>query len=273
MNKAIKLFKEPRCKSCDLIASWPGIGNVSLIIARYLKEQLDMEEIGTIEPFDFFDPIGVMVRDNVIESPRFPESKFYFWQNPKTERGLVLFIGEEQPSSKGYELSNCVLDVCTKLKIKRVHTCAAAIAKIHHTEMPKVWAVATRQQLIEEMKSYDVVLRGALQIAGLNGIFLGAAKERGIDGVCLLGEVAGYTTRLPNPKAAKAILEILCQLLTMEVDLTELGIMARQADEEMKKLAAEAMGEFITSYTKPVWPQEEDEEDLDDEDDEEDEED
>lgn len=273
MNKAIKLFREPKIKSCDLIASWPGIGNVSLIIARYLKEQLAMEEIGKIEPFNFFDPIGVMVRDNLVESPRFPESKFYFWQNPRTERGLVLFIGEEQPNSKGYDLSNCVLDVCNKLKIKRVHTLAAAIAKIHHTEMPKVWAVATRQQLIDEIKSYDVVLRGTLQIAGLNGIFLGAAKERGIDGVCLLGEVAGYTTRLPNPKAAKAILEILMQMLDMEVDLTELAIMAKQADEEMKKMAAEAMGEFITSYTKPVWPQEEDEEDLEDEDDEEDEED
>jgi hypothetical protein len=35
----------------------------------------------------------------------------------------------------------------------------------------------------------------------------------------------------------------------------------------MKKLAAEAMGEFISSYTKPVWPpEEEDDEDEDDED-------
>jgi hypothetical protein len=36
----------------------------------------------------------------------------------------------------------------------------------------------------------------------------------------------------------------------------------------MKKLAAEAMGEFIDRYTKPVWPpeEEEEEEELEDED-------
>ena len=64
INNAIKLYKEPGSKDYDLIASWPGIGNVSLILARYLKDKLNAEEIGIIEPFDFYNPIGVMVRNN-----------------------------------------------------------------------------------------------------------------------------------------------------------------------------------------------------------------
>ena len=268
MSDALKIYKEPGNKACDLIASWPGIGNVSLILARYMIEKLNAEEIGTIEPFDFFDPIGVMVKDNIIEAPQFPSSKFYYWQNPDSDRDIILFVSDEQPSSKGYELANCVLDISNKFQIRRVYTCAAAIAKIHHTEMPKVWGAATKQKLVEELREYDIVLRGALQIAGLNGLFLGAAKERGIEGICLLGEVPSYTTRIPNPKAALAILGVMAEILGIDIDLTELSIISRQSDEEMKKLAAEAMEEFITSYTKPVWPQEEEEEDEDDEDDE-----
>jgi hypothetical protein len=38
----------------------------------------------------------------------------------------------------------------------------------------------------------------------------------------------------------------------------------------MKRMAAEAMGEFITSYTKPVWPQDEYEEEEDDDEDDDD---
>ncbi len=268
MKNAIRLFKEPKSKECDLLASWPGIGNVSLILAKYLKDKLGAEEIGTIEPFDFYNPIGVMVKNNIVEAPQFPESKFYYWHNTRSERGLVMFISDEQPSSKGYDLSNCVLDISKKLRIKRVFTCAAAITRMHHTEMPKVWGAATQAGLLTDLKKYDIVLRGDIQIAGLNGIFLGVAKERNVDGICLLGEVPMYITRIPNPKAALAILGVMVQMLDIEIDLSELASLAKQADEDMKKLAAEAMEEFITSYTKPVWPPEEEyEEDEEEEDD------
>jgi len=259
MKDAIKLYKEPYPKDCDLIAAWPGIGNVALIIARYIKDKLNVEELGEIEPFDFFDPIGVMVKNNIIEAPQFPESKFYYWHNPDSSKDMILFIGDEQPSFKGYELANCILDVCEKFRVKRVYTCAAAITRIHHSEKPKVWGVATASEVIEPLKEYDIVLRGELQIAGLNGLFLGVAKERGMEGVCLLGEVPMYTTRIPNPKASLAVLEVMIKILGIDINLAELAIVAKESDEEMKELAAEAMGEFIDRYTKPVWPQEDDE--------------
>jgi uncharacterized protein (TIGR00162 family) len=273
MKNALKLYKEPKSKEYDLLASWPGIGNVSLILAKYLRDKLGAEEIGTIEPFDFYDPIGVMVKNNIVEAPQFPESKFYYWHNPELDRGLLLFISDEQPSSKGYDLANSVLDISKKLKINRVYTCAAAIARIHHTEMPHVWGATTNKDLIEDLKKYDIVLRGNIQIAGLNGLFLGVAKERGIDGICLLGEVPGYTTRIPNPKAALAILNVMTKMLRINVDTAELATIAKQTDEEMKKLAAEAMEEFITSYTKPVWPAPEDYDEEEGDEDEEEEED
>ncbi|MBC8275812.1 MAG: PAC2 family protein [Chloroflexi bacterium] len=257
MRGAVKLYKEPRLKSCDLIAAWPGIGNVALIVAKYIKDKLNAEEIGEIEPFDFFDPIGIMVKGNIIEAPQFPESKFYHWHNSISGRDLILFISDEQPSFKGYELASSVLDVSRKLKVKRVYTCAAAIARIHHAEKPKVWGAATSQKLLEILRKYDVILRGDIQIAGLNGLFLGVAKEMGFEGICLLGEVPMYTTRIPNPKASLAVLDILTKMLDININLSELAKVAKESDEEMTKLAAEAMGEFIDRYTKPVWPPEE----------------
>ncbi|OGO58805.1 MAG: hypothetical protein A2025_00380 [Chloroflexi bacterium RBG_19FT_COMBO_47_15] len=257
MRGVVKLYKEPRVKSCDLIAAWPGIGNVALIVAKYIKDKLKAEEIGEIEPFDFFDPIGIMVKGNIIEAPQFPESKFYHWHNSTSGRDLILFISDEQPSFKGYELASSVLDVSRKLKVKRVYTCAAAIARIHHAEKPKVWGAATNQKLLEILRKYDVILRGDIQIAGLNGLFLGVAKEMGFEGICLLGEVPMYTTRIPNPKASLAVLDILTKMLDININLSELAKVAKESDEEMTKLAAEAMGEFIDRYTKPVWPPEE----------------
>ena len=272
IKKLANFHKEPRPRPCDLVAAWPGIGNLSLIVTRYLREKLEAEEIGEIEPFAFFDPIGVMVKDNIVEAPQFPEGKFYYWHNSNAKKDILFFISDEQPTFKGYDLANFILDIAKKFKVQRVYTFAAAIAKIHHTEQPKVWGVATDTSLIAFLRRFEVVLRGRLQIAGLNGLLLGVARERGLEGICLLGEVPSYTTRIPNPKASLAVLKVLLKVLEVDIDLAELAKIAEESDQQMKRLAAQAMGEYIDRYTRPVWPPPEDEEEFEEEEEDEDEE-
>ena len=262
MNNLVKLYARPKLKSPNMLAAWPGIGNVSILVASYLEKKLDFKRLGTVEAAHFFDPIGIAVRDNVVEAPQFPQSRFSYWKNEGGGRDIILFIGDDQPSSNAYELANCVLDVGLKFQAKRIYTCAAAITRIHHTEQPRVWGVATVQRLTDELKEYDLVQRGNLQISGLNGLLLGVAKERNIEGICLLGEVPGYTTRIQNPMAALAILGVLPKMLGIEIDTSEMTQMASETRDRMKQIAAEAMGQYIDQFTEPIWEygQEEEEE-------------
>ncbi|MFC1992326.1 PAC2 family protein [Chloroflexota bacterium] len=260
MNSLIKLYARPRLKSPNMLAAWPGIGDVSIIVATYLQRNLGFKELGEIEASQFFDPIGVMVKDNLVEAPQFPQSKFYYWKNKGGGSDIILFIGEAQPAAKGYELANCVLDVGLRFKAERVYTCAAALTRIHHTEQPRAWGVATSQQGSEDLRKYDLVQRGNLQIAGLNGLLLGVAKEKGIEGVCLLGEVPAYATRVQNPMAALAILTVLAKILRIEIDTAELEQIAMETKERMRQVAAEAMGEYLDYFTEPIWEHGEEEE-------------
>ena len=66
MKDLVKLYAKPKLNSPNMLAAWPGIGNVSLIAATYLRRKLDFKELGEIEASYFFDPIGVMVEDNVV---------------------------------------------------------------------------------------------------------------------------------------------------------------------------------------------------------------
>lgn len=265
MKDPIKLYRQPRPKKCFMLASWPGIGDVSLTAAKYLVEKLKAVEIGEIEPVEFFEPVGVAVKDNLVESPRFPESKFYYWQSDEADRGLVIFIGEEQPVFRGYELVNCVLDAAQKLRVGKIYSCAAAVTRIHHSEEMRVWGVATASDLLDELSQHDVILRGNLRIAGLNGLILGMARERGMQGICLLGEVPAYATQIANPKASLAVLGILTKMLGIALDLTELRQMAKQVDEEMDRIAKRVTAEFIDQFTEPIWEQDEDEDEEQDE--------
>lgn len=260
MENLIRLSARPKLKAPVMLASWPGIGNVSIIVATYLKKKLPFQELGKIEPSHFFDPIGVVVRENIIEAPQFPENKFYYLKNKDATSDIILFIGEDQPLNKGYELANCVLDVGARFGVRRVYTCAAALSSIHHTEPPRVWGVVTSSRMRPVLRQYDLVQKGNLQISGLNGLLLGVAKERGIEGVCLLGEVPMHATRIPNPIAALAVLRVLVRMLGIEIDLAELDEMAKEAAERMKEIAAEAMGEYIDRFTQPIWEHREEEE-------------
>ena len=163
--------------------------------------------------------------------------------------------------AKGYELANCVLDVGERFGVKRIYTCAAALSHIHHTEIPRVWGVATAREMVEDLKSFDLVQKSNFQIAGLNGLLLGVAREREIEAVCLLGEVPMYASRVQNPMAALAVVKVLAKMLNIEIDTRELTQLATETQERMKQVAAEAMSEYIDHFTMPVWEQDEEEED------------
>ncbi len=260
MKNSVKIRARPRLKTPVLLAAWPGIGDVAIIVAQYLKRKLDFKELGELEASHFFEPIGVLVKGNVVEAPQFPQSKLYYFKNKGDGNDIILLIGDDQPQTKSYELANCVVDVAFRFQVGRIYTCAAALTRIHHTEQPRVWGVGTSPKVVEDLEKYQLLQKGNLHIAGLNGLLLGVAKERDIEGVCLLGEVPMYATRIQNPMAALAITNVLSIMLGIKVDLTELTQIASEARERMKQLAAEAMGEYIDYFTTPIWESGEEEE-------------
>ena len=78
MKDLVKLYARPKLNSPNMLAAWPGVGNVAMIVAAYLERKLGFKELGEIEASHFFDPIGVLVKNNVVEAPQFPQSAFYY---------------------------------------------------------------------------------------------------------------------------------------------------------------------------------------------------
>ena len=157
----IRLYKEPGLKKPDMIVGWPGIGNVGIIAIDTLREQLQAEEFGEIEPWDFFYPTRVVIKAGQLEDLEFPNNKFYYKR--LEQKDLIIFIGEEQPTARGgtyaegekaYQMANLVLDVAARFACHRVYTSGAVVSLTHHTLKPRVWAVPNREDLIEEVKRH-----------------------------------------------------------------------------------------------------------------------
>jgi proteasome assembly chaperone (PAC2) family protein len=249
----IKLYKRPRLDNPIMVASWPGIGSIGLIVVEMLRNMLDAEEIGEIEPWDFFYPRKLFIKDDVLQRLEFPGSKFYVKRTEK--RDLLIFVGEEQPSSSGrayaegtraYQMANLVIDLALDFGCSRLYTSGAAVAAVHHSQKPKVWAVPNSEDLLKEVKVLkNTVLMsdiddrsGQGNIAGLNGLLLGVARKRGLDAICVMGEVPVYLQGLSllYPKASLSVLETLKDALDLDIDLSEISSLAERSEDEIDML-------------------------------------
>lgn len=249
----IVFSKQPELENPVLIACWPGIGNVGVLAVDTLRGMLQAEELGDIEPWDFFYPKRVVIRDGELKDIDFPSCKFYFKRTGATD--LVFFIGEEQPSevgkgygeaTKAYEMAQLVLDVAQQFRCQRVYTAGAAVTLAHHTATPRVWAVPNTESLLHELKTYpntvlmsDIEAReGEGSITGLNGLLLGVARSRGLDSICLLGEIPMYLQAFPfpYPKASKAVLDVLGAALHITVQVDVMDTFIERSEAEIDRL-------------------------------------
>ncbi len=250
---AIIIRKEPELKRPDILVGWPGIGNIGILAVNTFRQEVQAEEIGEIEPWDFFYPSRVRIRGGVLEEMEFPSNKFYYKRFEN--RDLLFFIGEEQPSGRGrlyaeggkaYEMANLVLDVAERFGCRRIYTSGAAVALTHHMVKPRVWAVATTEELVAEAKSYVNTMpmsrvegRGNQgNITGLNGLLIGVARKRGIEGVCLMGEIPDYLSRVPfpYPRASQSVLEVLAAITGVSVNVGVLDDMAAQMESVIENV-------------------------------------
>jgi proteasome assembly chaperone (PAC2) family protein len=244
----IRLYTEPKLRKPDMVASWPGIGNIGLIAVNTLRGQVRAEELGEIEPWDFFYPRRVIIKDGILADLEFPSNKFYYQR--LEEKDLIIFVGEEQPidggrvyaeGKKAYQIANLVLDVAERFGCQRIYTSGAAVALTRHTLKPRVWAVTSSESLIKEVKSYEnTILMSEIEgrgdwgsISGLNGLLLGLARKRGFEAICLMGEIPDYLSGapFPYPRASKSVLEVLTNLLGIQIGYDALDEMAVQMDE------------------------------------------
>jgi uncharacterized protein (TIGR00162 family) len=235
----VKLHHEPKLKDPYLFAAWSGMGNVALGAAEYLRDKLGAEQFGEIKLTECFGFSGVSVKDDgTVESPTLttsPRNEFYCWKKRGSAHDVIIFMGEAQPSGMEYELAHKVIEVAEKFKVKRIYTAAAFALPIQVSQESKVHCVATNVELIGDLKRFDLRLMTDGSISGLNGFILGIAKKKGIEGVCLLGEMPNYLTHIEYPKASHAVLSILTKMLNINIDLGELLAVAKYQEEEIKR--------------------------------------
>jgi uncharacterized protein (TIGR00162 family) len=226
----IKEFAQIEPNNPILIEGLPGLGLVGKIALRYLIKQLKAKKIAYLYSPHF--PYFVLV--NKKGNVRLLRGAFYYYKNPKGPNDIILFTGDSQSQTiEGqYEIADRVLDFSQKHNVKTIATIGGY--RMEPKEKPKVFIAATSQEILNKALQAGATLStSGSPIVGTAGLILGLARFKKIDALCLLGETRGY---LPDPLAAKSVLEVLKSTFNFDLDLTGMNEEIARAETMVTRL-------------------------------------
>lgn len=226
-------YKNPKLNKPVLIGGLPGIGNVGKIAAEYLVEKLKMQKM--LDLFSQYFPPQVFINE---DGMAMLVRNTIYYKKMKGKNDLMILVGDFQGTTQDgqYELSHFVLETAKKYNVSAVYTLGGySVGKI--VESPRVLGAVTDLSMVEWLKKSGVVFPKGEPgggIVGSAGLLLGMAKEIfSISGACLMGETSGY---FADPKGAIEILKVLCSILGVDVDMTDLINRSKQIDEITGKM-------------------------------------
>jgi len=230
----LKVLNDPKLKKPVFVEGLPGVGNVGKLAAEHLIDELKATKFAELTSKDF--PPQVFVTPN--GTIKLVNNELFYWRaTNKNQRDLIILTGDYQGlSSQGqYEIVDRVLTLLQKYGVKEIFTLGGyGLGRM--VPKPGVLGAATDATLVKQMKKQGVSFREDEPgggIVGASGLFLGLGLQRGMGGVCLMGETSGY---IVDPKSAQAVLEVLAKILNVTIKFDRLETKARDMDKIAQQL-------------------------------------
>jgi Uncharacterized protein (ATP-grasp superfamily) len=130
-----------------------------------------------------------------------------------------------------------IIEIARSMGVKRIITLGGyAVARL--IEEPRIIGAGTSRKIVNEFRKYEVTFGEGEPgggIVGASGLLLAIGKLKGIEGMCLMGETNGY---IPDPFAAKKILQVLSNMFSLQMDYSALDEKAKQIESFTEQLKA-----------------------------------
>jgi len=166
----------------------PGFGNVGKIAAYLLIKFCSAKPFAELYSPSFPDYLSVNSK-GICRLPRYE-----FYAAPMEKNDFVIMTGDTQPSFDDvvahYELCSEILDFVQKYDCDFIITIGGVPMS---EDKAQVYVAATSPRLAAEFMEKGAVIYSKGRILGATGLMLGLAKERGLEGLCLLGTTSGFS--------------------------------------------------------------------------------
>jgi uncharacterized protein (TIGR00162 family) len=183
----LRRIANPELENPIFVQGLPGFGNVGKIAAYLLLKFCSAKPFADLYSPYFPDYVSVSSK-GICRLPRYE-----FYAAPMEKNDFIIMTGDTQPSfddvAAHYRLCGETLDFIEKQGCSFLVTVGGVPIT---DEKSQVYVAATSPRLAMEFMEKGAVIYSKGRIVGATGLTLGLAKERGLEGICLLGATAGF---------------------------------------------------------------------------------
>lgn len=230
MTTKIELEKDFDVENPVFVEGLAGIGHIGKTTVSYLADHLDAEKIGELYSHHF-PPYTIVNDDKTVDLLRND-----IYQIKRDDgKDIVLIEGNAQASSAQghYEVAENIMNLVEDLDALKIVT-VGGYGTGDVVDEPDVFG-AISSGSTEQYEGIGIEFDHDVgQIVGASGLLLGIGKEKGYEGICLLGETPGFM--LSDPKATEAVLKALESILDVDLDYEDLDEKVEESQEVLKKL-------------------------------------
>ena len=219
--------EEPDVEKPIVIAAMQDMGNVGSIVINFINNSLRTKTFRIANtPY----PTYIVDHGGYID---LPNEKWEY----KYSDGLIVFgggKGQPQSNNELNVLCQDVIDIAKKYSAKFIYTVGGFHTNRSLDGNPKTYITTTKKELTKQMKHLDVETTPQKSIiTGFNGLILGFAKQNGIHGIGMYGEL--NEPEVPQYRAAISIIKTLEKLTYRKLgDTSQLEIMAQEIERKFK---------------------------------------
>src|SRR3954452_15364686 len=244
MAEELRIDSRPALERPVLIAAfrgWNDGGQGASLAGAFLARAWSGREFASIDPENFYDfqatrPTVSLV-DGFTRQIEWPENTFMHASVPGSGRDAVILLGVE-PNLRWRTFSELITGLARDLDVELMITLGSLLADVPHTRPSPVTGSATDPDLIDRLGLQASRYEGP---TGMVGVLHDTCGRAGIASASLWAAVPHYVSLTPSPRAAKALVDRLGELLSAAVDTTELDEAAdAYAQQVSEAVAADA---------------------------------
>ena len=153
---------------------------------------------------------------------------------PGPGRDAILLLGVE-PNLRWRTFSELITGMAQDFKVELVVTLGSLLADVPHTRPSPVTGSATDPDLIDQLGLQASRYEGP---TGMVGVLHDACARAGLTSASLWAAVPHYVSLTPSPRAAKALVDRLGDLLGADVDTAELDEAADAYAQQVSEAVA-----------------------------------
>ncbi len=217
---------------------WNDAADAASGAVTWLRHRWRAKKVASIDPEEFFDfqvsRPQVSLVDGVTRQISWPANDVFSAHIEEVGRDVVLLSGVE-PNLRWKTFCDTVLGVARETGCEMVVTLGALLADVPHTRPIRLTGTAADPELIDRLGLSHSRYEGP---TGIVGVLHDACRGAGVPSVSLWAPVPHYVASPPNPKATRALIERLADVIGVPVGVGDLAEAAVAWEDRVNELVA-----------------------------------